>query len=354
MDFAYSDEQQMLIESLRKYLDAEIEPAFRQHGDGFIPRPLLQEWTAALTEFGLIKAPHSEEWGGFGMDWLTHLLVFEEVAYSSLDIAIPGFINCVGAKLIDEQGSDEIRARYLPDLLSATSFVAVGISEPDVGSDVAAVKTRAVRDGDDWVINGEKMWITNGAYADVLICTCRTGEGEITHILVDREEHGFEVAIEKLALNGQSTAQVFLSDVRVPVTNTLGAVGAGLKNTLQLQARHHGHPDRRRPPPHPPGRDHGRAGGAGRQGVLDGQVVRHRDRRRRHPRCRPDPWWQRADQGVHRRAVGPGGHRQPHPRRHHRDPEAPDRPGPDRHQRLQLTPRRHRHPPARDRHRPPH
>ena len=235
MNFTQSEEQKMVLESLRKFLDAEIEPAFRDHGEEFIPREKMQRWMQQLSEYGMIKAPHAEQWGGFGMDWLTHLMVFEEVAYTSLDIAIPGFINCVGAELLRQLGSEELKRKYLPDLISGDKFIAMGISEPDVGSDVAAVKTRAVRDGDHWVINGEKTWITNGEYSDVFVCTCKTGEGEVSHILIDREEHGYDVmGIKKLALNGQSTAQVFLSDVRVPVSNTLGELGAGLKNTLKL------------------------------------------------------------------------------------------------------------------------
>lgn len=235
MDFRKTEEQQMVIDSLRKYLDSEIEPAFLEHGEGFIPRGKMQAWVKGLTEFGMSKAPFDESWGGFGMDWLTHLMVFEEVAYSSLDIAIPGFINATGAELLRTIGSEEIKQKYIPDILSANKFISVGISEPDVGSDVAAVKTRAVLDGDHWVINGEKTWITNGEYSDLFICTCRTGENEITHILVDREEHGYDVkGIPKMALNGQSTAQIFLDDVRVPVSNTLGKRGEGLKNTLKL------------------------------------------------------------------------------------------------------------------------
>ena len=235
MNFQRSEEQQMIIENLRKFLDNEIEPAFREHGEGFIPREKMQGWVQALTEFGMTKAPFGEEWGGFGMDWLTHLMVFEEVAYTSLDIAIPGFINACGAELLRRTASEEIQQKYIPDILACNKFIAIGISEPDVGSDVAAVKTRAVLEGDHWVINGEKTWITNGEYADVFICTCLTGEGELTHILVDREEHGFEtVGIPKMALNGQSTSQVFLSDVRVPVSNTIGERGQGLKNTLKI------------------------------------------------------------------------------------------------------------------------
>ena len=235
MSFMVSEEQGMVLESLRKYLDGEIEPAFRAHGDGFIPREKMQAWMKGLGEFGLVTAPHEERWGGIGMDWLTHLMVFEEVVYTSLDVAIPGMINAVGAEMLRRVGSEEAKERYLADLVSGEKFIAIGISEPDVGSDVASVRTRAVRDGDDWVINGEKTWITNGAYSDVFICTCRTGENEITHLLVDREEHGYEVAdIQKMALNGQSTAQVFLTDVRVPADNVLGEVGAGLRNTLKV------------------------------------------------------------------------------------------------------------------------
>ena len=233
MNFQRSEEQQMIVESLRKYLDSEIEPAFREHGEGFIPREKMQEWTLGLTEFGLIKAPFGEEWGGFGMDWLTHLMVFEEIAYTSLDIAIPGFINAVNAELLRQLAPEAIKENYLADIINCDKFIAMGISEPDVGSDVAAVKTKAVRDGDNWVINGEKTWISNGEYSDVFVCTCKTGEGELTHILIDREEHGYEVrGIPKIALNGQSTAQIFLTDVRVPVANTVGEIGAGLKNTL--------------------------------------------------------------------------------------------------------------------------
>jgi alkylation response protein AidB-like acyl-CoA dehydrogenase len=161
-------------------------------------------------------------------------MIFEEVAYSSLDVAIPGFINSMQIDMLIRLAPDHIKDRYIPGILEGKVFGAMGISEPDVGSDVAAVKTRARRDGDDWVISGEKTWITNGDYSDYFIVTCRTGEKEITHILLDREEHPYEVRpIPKMALNGQSTAQIFMDDVRVPIRNTIGKVGDGLRNTLQ-------------------------------------------------------------------------------------------------------------------------
>lgn len=235
MQFLPNDEQRMAVESVRRFLDDKLEPEIRAHGDGFIARPLMQKWTGELTAFGHITAPHGEEWGGLDMGWLTHLLIFEEIVYSSLDVAIPGFINAVGAELIRRSASQGIQQRYLPGLVAGELFVSMGISEPDVGSDVAAVRTRAVRDGDHWVINGEKTWITNGAYSDLLVCTCRTGENQISHILIDRAESPYEVCdIEKMALNGQSTAQIFLSDCRVPVDNMLGQPGDGLRNTLKV------------------------------------------------------------------------------------------------------------------------
>jgi alkylation response protein AidB-like acyl-CoA dehydrogenase len=233
MSFTMTEEQRMAVDGLRRYLDDVIEPEFRAHGEGFIPRDKMQKWMQSLAEFGLINAPHSSEWGGLEMDWVTHLRLFEEVAFTAMDIGVPVVINAVGADMLANAGTQELKEKYLPGLLRGELFVSMGISEPNVGSDVAAVQTRAIRDGDDWVINGEKTWISNGEYSDIFICTCKTGEGELTHILIDRQEHGYEVrGIPKMALNGQSTAQIFLTDTRVPVSNTVGEIGAGLKNTL--------------------------------------------------------------------------------------------------------------------------
>jgi alkylation response protein AidB-like acyl-CoA dehydrogenase len=233
MSMMMTAEQKMAVEGLRKFLDNEIEPKIRAHGEHFIPKNMMKSLVSALAEYGLIKAPHPEEWGGLNMDWVTHLRLWEEVAVSSLDLAMPILINVCAADLLINQAPGHIQQKYLPGLLSGEMFAGIGISEPDVGSDVAAAKTRAVRDGDHWVINGEKTWISSGEYMDLFICTCKTGKGELTHIAIDASTPGLETrGIAKMALNGQSTSQVFLSDVRVPVENTIGGVGLGLKNTL--------------------------------------------------------------------------------------------------------------------------
>jgi len=143
--------------------------------------------------------------------------------------------------MLEKLAPAHLRERYLPGLISGDSFVSVGISEPDVGSNVLEIKTRARRDGDDFIITGEKTWISNGSYSDFLICTCRTGDDPrkgLTHFLLDRKEHPYEVQnIHKMAWNSQSTAQIFLNDVRVPASNIIGNEGEALKNTLSFFER---------------------------------------------------------------------------------------------------------------------
>lgn len=228
-----TEEQRLATEGLRKFLNNEVEPKLAAHGEQFIPKDMMKGFIKQLTDYGLIRAPFPEKWGGLDMDWVTHLLLWEEVGASSIDLALPLLINVSGADMLIRNAPEPLKQKYVPGLLSGDLIVGMGISEPDVGSDVAAAKTRAVRDGDHWVISGEKTWISNGEHMDIFICTCKTGEGELTHILIDMDTPGVEVrGIPKMALNGQSTAQVFLTDVRVPVDNTVGEVGQGLRNTL--------------------------------------------------------------------------------------------------------------------------
>lgn len=232
MNFLMNEVQTMAVDNLRKFCRSELQDRINAFGDN-IPREELLSMYKSLIDFGLVVSPIAEEHGGMGLDWKTHLMLYEEVSHTSLDLAVPVLINAVCADLLIRNGSSAMIEQYLPGLLSGEVHASLGISEPDVGSDVAAVKTRAVRDGDHWVINGEKTWISNGEFADFHIATCRTGENELTHILIDRKEHGFiSRPIPKIALNSQSTAQIILEDVRVPITNTVGKEGTALKNTL--------------------------------------------------------------------------------------------------------------------------
>jgi acyl-CoA dehydrogenase len=236
MNFTVATEDQRLaVESFRKFLDAEIRPVAKEYRDRFIPKETMREMTQGIAEFGLPGATIPEEFGGLGLTMVTEAMLFEELCAVSLDVALCVMINKGMAVTVTEL-SKELRDRYLPDILAGRSFGSFCISEPDVGSNVADIKATGKRDGDHFIINGEKTWITNGHYSDFLIVTVRTGgHRELSHILVDRKEHGYESRnIDKIALNGQSTAQVFFTDARVPASNIVWEEGAGLKNTMRV------------------------------------------------------------------------------------------------------------------------
>ncbi|MBU1347894.1 MAG: acyl-CoA dehydrogenase family protein [Alphaproteobacteria bacterium] len=243
MGHVFRDEdQQLAIDGLRRFLNDQIEPLFSgELRDAFVPRERMAGFTKQLAEFGLVSGMVSETHGGLGLDWLTNSMLMEEVSASALDVALPILINAFGAQMLEQLASDVLRDRYLPGLISGELFCSLAISEPGGGSDVQGIRTRARRDGDDYVISGEKTWISNGAYSDFLICTCRTDDDPrsgLTHILLDRVDHPYVVSdIRKIALNGQSTASIFLDEVRVPVANRIGEEGQGLRNTLSLFER---------------------------------------------------------------------------------------------------------------------
>jgi acyl-CoA dehydrogenase len=232
-----TEEQTLAIEGLRRFLRAEVEPVFnKEYRDLAMPKERMAEFMAGLAALGLVSGAVSEAHGGMGIDWLTLAMLFEEVCAVSIDISTPVLINTFGAYMLEHGAPAHLRDRYLPGLVKGETFVSMGISEPGAGSNVAEIRTRARREGDHYVISGEKTWISNGSYSDFLICTCRTGDDPkrgLTHILLDRVQHPYVAReIHKIAANTQSTAQIFLDEVRVPVTHRLGEEGDGLRNTL--------------------------------------------------------------------------------------------------------------------------
>jgi len=235
MSFFKTHEQQLAVDELRKFLDKEIEPIVVEHNEKFIPKEVMKDIQKRLMEFGLVTAPHPEKYGGLGLDWSTHLMLFEEVAYTSSDIAVPLVINTGTIEVLNKFAPDHLKEKYLPGLLNGDLISCQAISEPDVGSDPSGIKTRAKKDGDDYVINGEKTWISNGQYADLILVTCRTSDDPregLTNFVVDANAPGIEVrGISKIALNGQSTSQVFFSDVRVPAENMVGEEGLAFAKT---------------------------------------------------------------------------------------------------------------------------
>ncbi|MFB9121937.1 acyl-CoA dehydrogenase [Paraburkholderia dipogonis] len=228
-----TEEQNLAVESFRKFLQAEVKPVAKEYRDRFIPKEKMRELTERIADFGLPGCTIPAEYGGMGWSFTTQGMLFEELVACSCDIALCVMLN-MGLAAMLTNARPEVRERYMPGVLAGKIFGSIGISEPDVGSNVAELRTRAVRDGDHFIVNGEKTWITNGVYSDVLICTVR-GEKGLSHILIDRKEHGYESRnIDKIALGSQSTAQIFITDARVPAANVIGEEGEGLRNTMKV------------------------------------------------------------------------------------------------------------------------
>jgi len=230
MDLRLTEDQQQFRELARDFVDREVVP-FRREWDRVeaVDRSLV----AKLGSAGFLGLTIGEEYGGSGGDHLSYALVTEELGRA--DSAVRGIVSVslgLVGKTIAACGSEEQRRRWLPGITSGASLGCFALTEPDIGSDAANLQTRAVRDGDDYVLTGSKMFITNGVWADLALVFARTGGGGpkgVSAFLVPTGSPGFEAAEikGKLGLRGQATAQLYLSDVRVPADARLGAEGGG-------------------------------------------------------------------------------------------------------------------------------
>ena len=238
MDFTLTEEQQMIVNSLGKYAQNELKPIAEEYRDRLIPKEKMRDIQQSLLDFGVGPGVVSEELGGMGLDALTMGLLQFEVAKASPDIAITSLIQMTVGKLLPLV-PDHLKDAYVGPVLAGQKLGCIGMSEPGAGSQVTAVNCRAKLDGDEYVINGEKMWISNGGYSDFIFLLARFNDdpvGGLGLILVDRE-HGYETSdIEKMGLNSQSTAIVSFQDVRVPAANLMVEPGKAMKALLTLLA----------------------------------------------------------------------------------------------------------------------
>ncbi|MEP0200849.1 MAG: acyl-CoA dehydrogenase family protein [Halioglobus sp.] len=238
MDFSLTQEQQMIVDSLGRYALNELQPIAKAHRDQLIPKEKMREIQRRLVDFGVGVGVVSQDLGGMGLDAVTNGLLQFEVAKVSPDIAITSLIQMTVGKLLPLL-PEHLREQYAAPVLAGTKLGCVGMSEPGAGSQVTAVNCRARLDGDEYVINGEKLWISNGGYSDFIFLLARFNDdpvGGLGLILVDRE-HGYQTTdIEKMGLNSQSTAQVFFEDVRVPVSNLMVEPGKAMKALLTMLA----------------------------------------------------------------------------------------------------------------------
>jgi alkylation response protein AidB-like acyl-CoA dehydrogenase len=235
MDFALSDEQQALYKSLVDFAHRVIEPgAGERDREGRFDRDVWDR----LAEQGLCGLPVAERWGGSGADALTTGVALEALAYGGHDAGLMlslGAHLVIGAKPIELHGTDEQKDRYLHKLASGEWIGAFGITEPDAGSDAAAITTSARRDGDSWVINGTKTFITNGPICDVFTVVARTdaeasSSSGMTAFILERGTPGLSVGsvLDKMGNRSSPTSEMVLVDVRVGDEQRLGDEGTAL------------------------------------------------------------------------------------------------------------------------------
>jgi alkylation response protein AidB-like acyl-CoA dehydrogenase len=223
MDFDFDEEQQLLRESVRKFLDKEIKPVGIAYGDDEIPREMLPELYRKLEPFGYMSGTD---------DLITTALLSEELSrvFPSLEGIMMSSLAC--ARYIQQAGPQELKERAIPALLSGERIGCAAVTEPNVGSDPTALETRAVLNGDHYVINGSKCWISNGEISDyaVVLCHADMGEGRkgIAALIVERGRSRYEARdLPKLGLKAWRTSELVFEDCRVPQENCLTDRGAG-------------------------------------------------------------------------------------------------------------------------------
>jgi alkylation response protein AidB-like acyl-CoA dehydrogenase len=231
MDFALNEEQRAFQEVAASFARDEMEPHAREWDEKSIfPVETLRK--AAELGFGGIYV--REDLGGSGLTRLDAALIFEELAKGCTSTAAYISIHNMTGWMIDRFGSQELRERYLPDLCSMRRFGSYCLTEPGAGSDAASLRTRAVRDGDSYVLNGTKAFISGGGVSDVYIVMARTGgegPGGISCFVVDKGTPGLSFGAQevKLGWKSQPTAQVIFEDCRIPAANRIGEEGEGFR-----------------------------------------------------------------------------------------------------------------------------
>ena len=232
MDFELSEEQLSVRKTARDFCEREIVPNAREWDRS---ETMDRGIVAKLADVGFLGGPLPEAYGGMGLDNVSYCLIIEELGKA--DSSVRGVVSVnVGlvAKTILKWGTEEQKRTWLPIICSGEKLGCYGLTEPHSGSDAASLKTKAVRDGDDWVLSGSKMFITNGTWAGIALIFARTGEEGprgITAFLVPTDADGFSASkvTGKLGLRGQDTGELHLDSVRVPDANRLGAEGEGFK-----------------------------------------------------------------------------------------------------------------------------
>lgn len=233
LNFGLDDELNMLREQVNAFAASEIAPRAAEidHNNEF-PSDLWKKFG----DMGLLGITVPDEDGGSGMGYLAHCIAMEEISRASASVGLSyGAHSNLCVNQLKINASAEQKAKYLPKLISGDHVGALAMSEPGAGSDVVSMQLRAKEDGDHYVLNGNKMWITNGPDADVLVVYAKTdpdaGSKGITAFIIEKGMPGFSTAqkLDKLGMRGSNTCELVFQDCRVPAENVLGEVGRGVR-----------------------------------------------------------------------------------------------------------------------------
>ena len=244
ISFQLSDEQRMIRDMARDFAQKEILPVAEEYDQSHeFPWPVIRK--AQEVEIMNLNVP--DKYGGPGLGVLEECIVNEELAYACSGILTALMLNSLTCLPILHAGSEEQKKKYLARLTQDGQMAAYALTEPDAGSDVAGIKSRAIRQGDEYILNGSKTWITNAPVADFYVVFAKTdpesGHKGISCFLVEREWNGVTVGdpLQKLGQHAAHTGELFFEDVRIPAENLLGAEGQGFMIAMQVF-------DRSRPP----------------------------------------------------------------------------------------------------------
>ena len=241
MDFNLTSEQKLFQKTIREFCEREIKPiASKIDKEEYFPKDLYKK----MGRMGLMGMTVPQKYGGAGIDKVSYMIALEEISRfcGSTGITVEAH-NSLGIGYIYERGNEEQRKRYLPKFTNGEAITALAITEPNAGSDVASLQTTAVPDGDEWVLNGAKQFITSGDIAGVTIVMAKTdktkGVKGISAFIVEKDTPGFKVGQleDKLGLRGSRTAELIFEDCRVPNENMLGEKDLGFMGVMNTLDR---------------------------------------------------------------------------------------------------------------------
>ena len=240
-DLCATPEHLAFRELVRKFTEEEMRPRAREFDEaGRIDKALFKK----MGDLGMLGLRYDPAYGGAGLDWSFSAVMHEELGRSDnagATLAVSVHTEMATPSLA-EFGSEELKREYLVPAIAGETVSAIAVTEPDAGSDVSGIKTRAVRDGEDWVINGSKTYITNAANADWMCLLAVTdpdaGYGGFSQIVLPTDVPGVRFdLLDKIGLWGSDTGQFYFEDVRIPIANTIGEVGRGFQQQM-LQFQH--------------------------------------------------------------------------------------------------------------------